>query len=132
MANTKNMKETKERTLEAAGEMDYDYINDILFFKVKDREYDFSLEFQNMVIDVDTERFIVGIQIFDASAFLGIDKIDLRAIPKWQFKARVDQGIIELRLFYQMVIRNKIIEKNPIIIQQNTTNLPSPQVVMTI
>jgi len=126
------MKDTKERTLEAAGEMDYDYINDILFFKVKDREYGFSLEFQNMVIDVDTERFIVGIQIFDASAFLGIDKIDLRAIPKWQFKARVDQGVIELRLFYQIVIRNKTIEKNPIIIQQNTTNLPSPQVVMTI
>ena len=132
MANTQNIKDTKERILEAAGEMDYDYINDILFFKVKDREYGFSLEFQNMVIDVDTERFIVGIQIFDASAFLGINKTDLRTIPKWQFKAKVDNGVIELRLFYQIVIRNKLIEKNPIIIQQNTTNLPSPQLVMTI
>jgi len=128
MANTKNI---KERTLEAEGEMDYDYVNDILFFKVKNREYDFSLEFQNMVIDIDEEKFIVGIQIFDASMFLGISKINLKEIPKWQFKARINQGLIELRLFYQICIRNKIIEKTPIIIQENKSNLPSPQLVVT-
>ena len=126
------MKGTKERMLEAEGEMDYDYINDILFFKVKNREYDFSLEFQNMVIDIDKEKFIVGIQIFDASEFLGIEKVNLRAIPKWQFKARIDHGVIEIRLFYQITIRNRIIEKNPIIIQENTADLPSPQMVCTI
>lgn len=129
MANTKNI---KEKHLEAEGEMDYDYINDLLFFKVKDREYDFSFEFQNMVIDVDKEKFITGIQIFGASKFLGMQKINLREIPKWQFKARINKGIIELRLFYQLKIRNKIIEKTPIIIQENKANLPSPQMVATI
>jgi len=128
MANTENI---KERTLEAQGEMDYDYINDILFFKVKNREYDFSLEFQNMVIDIDKEKFIVGIQIFDASTFLGISKINLKEIPKWKFKARIKEDIIELRLFYQICVRNKIIEKTPIIIQENKSNLPSPQLVVT-
>lgn len=127
MADTKNI----ERTLEADGEMDYDYINDILFFKVKNREYLFSLEFQNMVIDIDEEKFITGIQIFGASEFLGISKINLRQIPKWQFKARINKGTIELRLFYQICIRNKIIEKTPIIIQENKSNLPSPQLVVT-
>jgi len=129
MANTKNI---KERRLEAEGEMDYDYTNDVLFFKVKNREYDFSFEFQNMVVDVDKEKFITGIQIFDASEFLGIQKINLREIPKWQFKARINKGVIELRLFYQLKIRNKIIEKTPIIIQENRANLPSPQMVATI
>jgi len=127
MANTKDI----ERVLEAEGEMDYDYVNDILFFKIKDREYDFSLEFQNMVIDVDKEKFIVGIQIFDASEFLGIQKIHLKTIPKWQFKARINKGVVEIRLFYQISIRNRIIEKTPIIIQENTANLPSPQMVAT-
>ena len=121
----------KEKTLEAEGEMDYDYLNDILFFKVKEREYDFSFEFQNMVIDVDKEKFIVGIQLFKASEFLGISKMNLREIPKWQFKARINQGVIELRLFYQICIRNRIIEKTPIIIQENKSNLPSPQLVVT-
>ena len=122
----------KERILEAEGEMDYDYVNDILFFKVKNREYNFSFEFQNMVIDTDEEKYIVGIQIFDASEFLEIEKINLRAIPKWQFKAKINDGVIEIRLFYQISIRNKIIEKTPIIIQENRAKLPSPQIVSTI
>ena len=126
MANTKNI----GKHLEADGEMDYDYVNDILFFKVKNREYDYSLEFQNMVIDIDEEQHIVSIQIFEASEFLGIKKLHLREIPKWTFQAKIDKGIIEIRLFYQIQIRNKIIEKTPIIIQENKTNLPSPQLVM--
>jgi uncharacterized protein YuzE len=128
MANTENI----GRHLEAEGEMDYDHVNDVLFFKLKDRDYDFSLEFQNMVIDVDKEKFITGIQIFNASEFLGIQKINLRAIPRWQFKSKVNQGVVEIRLFYQVNIRNKIIEKTPIIIQENTARLPSPQIVSTI
>ena len=128
MANTENI----ERHLKAEGEMDYDYENDILFFKVKDRDYDFSMEFQNMVIDIDKEKFVTGIQIFDASEFLGMSKINLREIPKWQFKARINKEVIELRLFYQLKIRNKIIEKTPIIIQENRANLLSPQTVMTV
>jgi len=116
------------RVLESKGEMGYDFVNDILFFKVKDREYNFSLEFQNMVIDIDKKNFIIGIQIFDASEFLGISKMNLREIPKWQFRAKIDNKIIELRLFYQISIRNRIIEKNPIILQENRANL-FPQLV---
>ena len=127
MADTDNL-----RKLEAKGEMDYDYVNDILFFKVKDREYSFSIEFQNMVIDVDEEKFIVGIQIFEASKFLQIPKINLREIPEWQFNASVNEGVIEFRLNYQLQIRNKIYDKNPIIIQENKSGLPSPQMVMTV
>jgi uncharacterized protein YuzE len=67
MANTKDI---KPRHLEFEGEMDYDPVNDILFLKIKDREYDFSIEFQNMVIDIDKKKFVVGIQIFEASKFL--------------------------------------------------------------
>ncbi len=129
MANTKDI---KPKHLEAEGEMDYDYVNDILFFKVKNREYDFSIEFQNMVIDIDEEKFIVGMQIFEASKFLGMSKINLREIPKWQFRAKIENDVIELRLNYELKIRNKIYEKSPIIIQENKSGLPSPQMVQTI
>ena len=129
MANTK---EIKPRILEAEGEMDYDYANDILFFKIKDREYNFSIEFQNMVIDTDEEQFVVGIQIFNASEFLGMSKINLREIPKWQFKSKIEGGIIELRLNYQLKVRNKIFDKNPIIIQENKSESLRPQMVTTI
>ena len=132
MADTKNMI-NKERTLEAEGEMDYDYVNDILLFKVKDRDYNFSIEFQNMVIDVDNEQFIVGIQIFDASKFLKIGKEHLRKITNWQFKAKLQDNEFRIDLYYQVVVRNQVVNNNiyPILVQQDM-GLPSPQMVSTV
>lgn len=126
MANTKDL---KERHLEGEGEMDYDYVNDILFFKVKNREYDRSLEFENMVIDIDNEDFLVGIQIFEASKFLGVEKPKLK-INKWLFKARITPTSVEIRLMCKINIRNEIKELSPIIIQQNTEGLPSQEMVV--
>lgn len=128
MANTKNITE-KGRKLYGQGEMDYDYVNDILFFKVKDREYDRSLEFENMVIDVDSKNFITGIQIFDASEFLQISKVNLRQIPSWKFQAYIEDGKIEVRLTFQVNLRNKILERSPIIIQKNESNLPNSEMI---
>lgn len=128
MANTENI----ERTLDAEGEMDYDYVNDILFFKLKGREYDFSIEFQNIVIDIDEEEFITGIQIFDASEFLRVKKEHLRGITNWQFKAQLRGNEFRIDLRYQVVVRNQVISNNiyPIFVTQDT-DLPSPQVVST-
>ena len=128
-----NMEENKERTLEAEGEMDYDYVNDILLFKIKNREYDFSIEFQNMVIDIDNEKFIVGIQIFDASEFIKISKEHLRKITNWKFKAKLRGNEFRIELYYQVIIRNKIVNNNlyPIFVQ-NDVDLPSPQMVRSI
>ena len=76
-------KEQKE--LKKEGESDYDYLNDILFFKAKEREYSRSVELDNIVVDVDEEDFIVGAQIFEASKFLGIAKDALKNLSKGKF-----------------------------------------------
>ncbi|MEK6932170.1 MAG: DUF2283 domain-containing protein [Nanoarchaeota archaeon] len=131
MADTKNMNKIN-RHLEGKGDMSYDFVNDILFFKVEEREYDYSLEFKNIVIDIDKEQFIVGIQIFDASKFLQINKAHLKQIPKWKFQAKIEGEVIELRLYYQIIIRNQTIEKNPIIIHQNATNLPNQMMTVPV
>ena len=124
--------ETQNKHLEGKGEVDYDLANDILFFKTKDREYDRSIEFENFVIDVDSEEFITGIQIFDASKFLQVDKELLRNIPNWTFKAVIANDKIELRLNYQTQVRNKTIEKNPIIIQENKSHLPNSEMICIV
>lgn len=121
----------KEKHLEGHGAMDYDYLNDVLFFKVKNREYDRSLEFENMIIDLDSEDFIVGLQIFDASKFLGIQKSDLK-VNGWQFNARITPESIEVRLICDISIRNKIRQLSPIIVQQNTTGLPSSSMAIAV
>ena len=128
MATTKVI--NSERNLEGKGKMDYDYVNDILFFKIENREYDRSIELNNLVVDIDNEDYIVGLQIFDASNYLGVSKSNLK-INTWQFKARITPTTIEVRLLCQVSIRNKIRELSPIITQQNTHGLPDSS-AMTI
>ena len=121
MATTKIV--NGEKYLEGKGEMDYDYINDILSFKIEGREYNRSIELNNLVVDIDNEDIIVGVQVFDASKYLGITKSDLK-INGWNFKARITPQTIEVRLLCQINIRNKIKELSPIITYQNTESLP--------
>ena len=118
------------KRLEGKGEVDYDFKQDILFFKTKDREYSKSIELlDNLVVDVDKEGFLTGIQIFDASEYLNLDKKSLLSIPNWQFVINVHENIIEIRLVFQIKVRNKIVEKNPIISQQINQKLPNSELV---
>ena len=105
----------KEKTLEFVGECDYDHKYDILFFKVKGRQYLKSIELGNLIIDLDSEKFLNGIQILEASKFLGLEREKLREILTWNFVGRIEDNKIELRLAFQVKSRNLIIEKNSLI-----------------
>ncbi len=118
------------KNLNAAGEYDYDYKYDILFFKVKNREYSRSIEMGNFVLDLDNDNFLVGIQILEASKFFGIDKMKLREIPKWDFKSNIKDNIIEIRVNFEMKLRNKTVEKNPIVIQKVNEDLPDSELIV--
>lgn len=120
-----------KKLIQGKGEVDYDFKHDILFFKTKDRKYAKSIELlDSIVVDVDKEGFLVGIQIFDASEFLNLDKKELLSIPKWSFNANVyDGNKIDIRLTFQIKVRNMIIEKNPIIAQQINQKLPNSEMI---
>ncbi len=107
-----------KRHLEKEGSFDYDYVNDILFFKVNEREYSHSIELRDYVIDIDTEDYVVGLQIFNASNYFNMTKISLREVKNWKLKTLVENNYIEIRLVFNSIIRNKIIEKNPILVQK--------------
>jgi len=121
----------KERFLraEGKGEYDYDFIHDIIFFKIRNREYVKSIELDNIVIDIDEEEFIVGIQIFEASEFLGLDKKLLLNIKNWKFEASVNEKRIIIKLAFQSVIRNKIIHTKPIIVERTEESLPNSEMI---
>lgn len=99
----------KKRYLDAKGkgEQIYDFDNDILTFKVKDREYDKSIDFDNFVIDLDTEGYIIGIRIFDASKVFKIKKFGLKNINSFEFNSSIKDKIITVQLKFMYVLRNR-------------------------
>lgn len=122
----------EEKFLEKEGAFDYDYVNDILFFKVDEREYAFSVELLDYVIDLDIEGFVVGLQIFDASKHFGMNKNSLREVKNWRLEARIRAGVIEVKLVFTSMLRNKMIEKNPILVQRIDGNIADSRVLCTI
>src|SRR3989344_361390 len=102
----------KDRKLDAKGkgEYSYDYANDILYFKIRDRKYKESIEFENLIIDIDEEEFITGIRIMNASSMLRIQKYALKNIQRMEFNARLEEKNITVQLFFTCLIRNKVIE----------------------
>jgi uncharacterized protein YuzE len=99
----------KEKYLEKEGSFDYDYVNDILFLKVNGREYAFSIELSDYVIDLDTEGFVVGLQIFNASSYFGMAKGILREVKNWKLEARIKDRVIEVKLLFSFCCGNEFI-----------------------
>ncbi|MCX6709000.1 MAG: DUF2283 domain-containing protein [Candidatus Woesearchaeota archaeon] len=115
------------------GEVDYDYKEDTLFFKIKNREYKKSLDYGNFVLDIDKEGFITGIQLFDASKLFKIDKNALLKVKRWEFNTKVENKIITVQLTFETVKRNKVIvEKGHNLERETTARLQDSETMCTI
>ena len=101
----------QDKTLDATGKLEfaYDLKYDILTFHIKDRDYKMSVEVQNFVIDIDTEDFVTGVRVIDASKVFSLDKTVLKGIVQGQFKAVIRDNVITVRLGFIGKMRNKLI-----------------------
>lgn len=122
----------KRRILNLRGKLDYDFKNDILFFKARNREYAKSIESGNIVFDMDSEGYISGMQIMEASKFLELDKKELLKIPKWKLSAAINENRIIMRLVFKVMRRNREIEKSPIIVHSLPESYPDSELVCGI
>ena len=83
------MNQEKHLNAICKGECVYDYKYDTLTFRIKDRDYKNSVEFQNFVIDIDTENFVTGIRILDVSKVTGMNKIIFKNMINSEFRASI-------------------------------------------
>lgn len=104
-------KMNQDKTLNAIGkgECVYDYRYDTLTFRIRDRNYKHSFEFQNFVIDIDKENYVTGIRIFDISRVSGMNKIIFRNIVSSEFRASIKDNVITVVFKFAGKIRNKVI-----------------------
>ena len=115
------------------GETKYDYSNDVLLLKIKDRDYKKSIELDNLVVDFDSEDFIYGLRIFDASKVLELPKESLRNIQKFDFKAMVEDNIIYIKLSFVATLRNKgLIRQGQDIVREAETDIEDSEMVCTV
>lgn len=121
-----------KKFLNKVGECDYDFKNDILFFKVKDREYAYSIELYNLIVDFDEEDFIVGLQIIGASNIFNLSKDKLKQVKNFKFNTDVENGLIKINLSFNTIIRNRITEYNPIIFERINENIPNSEMVCVV
>lgn len=104
--------------LDAKGEIDYDLSNDILFFKVKNREYDHSIELEDVVLDVDREGYATGIQLFGASTMLDAEKDSLKKIRSWGFAVKIEGKTVTIQITLEMTKKNRVIERGQSVIRE--------------
>lgn len=111
--------------LPGKGEWSYDYQNDILYFKIRGRQYARSLDFENLSVDFDTEHYITGISVEDASSVFHLNKIDLKFLKDFSFHAAIEEGQIRIQLQFSCIRRNKpIISKGQDIVRPYDLTLP--------
>ncbi len=118
---------------EGEGVHSYDYKHDVLMFKIKERFYDRSEEFDRVVVDIDEEGFITGLQIFDASELLDVSKKALNNIENFKFDVEVKENVLTIKLSFDAKKRNKPVKAGQNIIRENSkTNLKDSRVICTV
>ena len=106
---SKNMKRLDARN---KGLVDYDEKYDILYFKAKEREYTTSIEVGDLMLDVDAEGFVTGLQIFDAAERFHLPQKALQKIVQWTLKSRSEDGVITAQLAFTANFNGKLAEKS--------------------
>ena len=125
-----------ERRLDAKGkgEYSYDFKNDTLFFKIKDREYDHSIDFDNLIIDIDTEGFITGLRIMDASDIFRLEKTALMSVKSFEFHTQSEDKVINIQLRFMATLRNKslVAQGQDFVREALQSNIEDSKVVCTV
>lgn len=126
--------ESKKLDAKGKGEYSFDYKNDILMFKIKDRDYKKSIDFGNIVVDIDSEDYITGCRIMDASKVFRLEKAQLMKVNGFEFNASSEDNIITLELNFSTVFRNKqVVEKGQNFVREAVdSNMIDSEVVATV
>lgn len=123
----------RELSAEGKGEYTYDYDNDILLFKIKDRDYKKSIDFGNIIVDIDTEEFITGVRIFDASKVFGLNKYALKVVQHFKLHAGIEDRVVTLQLEFVPVFRNRpLLKQGQHLIREADINVEDAEVLATV
>ncbi|MBI2654859.1 DUF2283 domain-containing protein [Candidatus Woesearchaeota archaeon] len=126
--------ENKHLDARGKGEYTYDFRNDVLLFKIKDRDYAMSIEFENLIVDIDTKGYITGLRLFDASQLFKLSKLALNSVKNFEFNTKVEDKVITIQLRFTSVLRNKpvISHGQDIVRETSDSHIRNSEVLCTV
>lgn len=108
-----------------ANKYDYDFQNDTIFFYVDNDKYVSSMDLDGIILDLNEDNFIMGIEILNASKKFNSSKAGLRDIHHFSATIEISKKNIEVSMKLEIVKRNKLIDRFLNALTLNTMNLPS-------
>lgn len=126
--------ESRHLDARGKGEYTYDFRNDVLLFKIKDRDYAISIEFENLIVDIDTKGYITGLRLFDASQVFKLSKLALNNVKGFEFNTKVEDKVITIQLRFTSVLRNKpvISHGQDIVREASDSHIKNSEVLCTV
>ena len=104
---------------------DYDFQNDTVFFYNDSDTYEFSIDIDGIILDINENNHIMAIEILDASKKFKSSKSDLRDIHHFDATVVISEQKIEVIMKLDISKRNKLIEKFLNAFTSNTMHLPT-------
>jgi hypothetical protein len=113
-------------------EFSYDQENDDLFLFRKDAKSKGSIEFGNLVLDFDSKKMLVGLQIMDATDFISemtvLDKKTVKEILINLESCKGDFKPYRNMVLFKIVLFSKYKKETPVSIMLPNITTPSPAI----
>ncbi|MBW6471107.1 MAG: DUF2283 domain-containing protein [Methanosarcinaceae archaeon] len=104
---------------------DYDFQNDTIFFYKDSDKYGFSIDIDGIILDVNENNNIMGIEILDASKKFKSSKSDLRDVHHFDATIEINEKNIEVNMKLEIFKRNRLMNRSLDALTLNNMHLPS-------
>ncbi len=90
------------------GKLNYSLKEDILYTRPYNRNYESSVQYGDIIVDLDNDKRVAGIEILDASKVFHINKELLRNIRYGQVETIIKSDKIAIYFMFKIKFRNAI------------------------
>lgn len=91
---------------------DYDYLSDSFMIRPSKRNYAYSRDFKDLILDFGVDGNLVGIEVLGASKFFGISKANIRNLKSLRVEIESSEKELFIRFELKYSVHNKELQKD--------------------
>lgn len=114
---------SNKEVVQEDSEYDYDSLNDTFYIYYSSRKYSSSMILDDLVIYLNSDHKVIGIEVLNASKKFGISKYELRAPVGLGYKINVSDSKVNINLKFTFLKRNHHVARTMSVTGVNDMNL---------